>query len=142
MTDIVWILDEIVFAVHDEQLAEHGGLAGVRGPGIVQSALARPRNLASYKECDDIARLAATYAYGIAKNHGFADGNKRTALVIADLFLMLNGYELTSSPAENVLTILAVADGSLSEKELVSWVRSIHGSKIMRTPCVSTTYEE
>ena len=124
MRDIVWILDEIVLAVHDEQLAEHGGLPGIRDPGAVQSALARPRNLASYEECDDIAQLAAAYAYGIARNHGFADGNKRTALVIADLFLMLNGYELTSLPAENVLTILAVADGSMPEEELVAWVRS------------------
>ena len=124
MRDIVWILDEIVLAVHDEQLAEHGGLSGIRDLGAVQSALARPRNLASYEECDDIAQLAAAYAYGIARNHGFADGNKRTALVIADLFLMLNGYELTSLPAENVLTILAVADGSMPEEELVAWVRS------------------
>ena len=124
MRDIVWILDEIVLAVHDEQLAEHGGLPGIRNLGAVQSALARPRNLASHQECDDIAQLAAAYAYGIARNHGFADGNKRTALVIADLFLMLNGYELTSLPAENVLTILAVADGSMPEEELVAWVRS------------------
>jgi death-on-curing protein len=124
MRNIAWILDEIVLAVHDEQLAEHGGLSGIRDLGAVQSALARPRNLASYEECDDIAQLAAAYAYGIARNHGFADGNKRTALVIADLFLMLNGYELTSLPAENVLTILAVADGSMPEEELVAWVRS------------------
>ena len=124
MRDIVWILDEIVLAVHDEQLAEHGGLSGIRDLGAVQSALARPRNLASHEECDDIAQLAAAYAYGIARNHGFADGNKRTALVIADLFLMLNGYELTSLPAENVLTILAVADGSMPEEELAAWVRS------------------
>lgn len=124
MRSIVWLLDDVVFAVHDEQLAEHGGLSGVRDPGAVQSALARPRNLASYQQCDDIAQLAAAYAYGIARNHGFADGNKRTALVTADLFLMLNGYELTSSPAENVLTILAVADGSLPEEELVAWVRA------------------
>jgi len=124
MRDIVWILDEIVLAVHDEQLAEHGGLTGIRDPGAVKSALARPRNLASYEKCHDIAQLTAAYAYGFARNHGFADGNKRTALVTADLFLMLNGYELTSTPAENVLTILAVADGSLPEEELVAWVRN------------------
>ena len=123
MTDIVWVLDETVLSVHDEQLAEHGGLSGIRDLGAVQSALARPRNLAGYENCDDIARLAAAYAYGIARNHGFADGNKRTALVTADLFLMLNGYELNSSPAENVLTILGIADGSLSEEELVAWIR-------------------
>ena len=122
MTEIVWLLDEVVLAVHDEQLAEHGGLPGIRDLGAVQSALARPRNLASYEDCDDLGRLAAAYAYGIAKNHGFADGNKRTALVTADLFLMLNGYELTSSPAENVLTILGIADGSISEEKLAAWV--------------------
>ena len=123
MTEFVWVLDDIVLSVHDEQLAEHGGLPGIRDLGAVQSALARPRNLASYQNCDDIAQLAAAYAFGIARNHGFADGNKRTALVVADLFLMLNGYELVSSPAENVLTILAVADGSLSEEKLVAWIR-------------------
>ena len=121
MRDFVWILDEAVLAVHDEQLAEHGGLPGIRDLGAVQSALARPRNLASYEDCEDVARLAAAYAYGIVKNHSFSDGNKRTALVTADLFLMLNGYELSSAPAENVLTILGVADGSLSEDELTIW---------------------
>ena len=124
MTNIVWVLDEIVLSVHEEQLAEHGGLAGIRDSGAVQSALARPRNLEEYEDCNDIARLAAAYTFGIAKNHGFADGNKRTALVVTDLFLMLNAYELTSLPAENVLTILGVADGSVSEEELATWLRS------------------
>jgi len=123
MKDFVWVLDEVVLALHDEQLVAHGGLAGGRDRGVVESALARPRNLAAYEACDDIARLAAAYAYGIARNHGFADGNKRTALVTADLFLMLNGYELVSSPVENVMTILSLAEGSLSEKELASWIR-------------------
>ena len=123
MKKIVWVLDEVVLAVHDEQLAEHGGLSGVRDHGAVASALARPRNLAVYEACDDLARLTAAYAYGIARNHGFADGNKRTALVTADLFLMLNGFELVSSPADNVLTILGVADGTLSEEELTLWIR-------------------
>jgi death-on-curing protein len=107
--------------LHDEQLAEHGGLAGVRDLGAVQSALARPLSLVSYENCEDVAKIAAAYAYGIARNHGFADGNKRTALVAADLILMLNGSELCSSPAENVMTILAVADGSMSEEDLAIW---------------------
>ena len=124
MTEIVWVLDEAVLAIHDEQLAEHGGLTGIRDLGAVQSALSRPRDLAGYEGCDDLARLAAAYAYGIARNHGFADGNKRTALVTADLFLMLNGYELTSMPAENVLTILGIAEGSLSEEDLARWIRN------------------
>jgi death-on-curing protein len=124
VTDIVWILDETVLAVHDEQLAEHGGLPGIRDLGAVQSALMRPQNLFDYENCVDLARLAAAYAYGIARNHGFADGNKRTALVTADLFLMLNGYELTSTPAENVLNILGIAEGSISEEDLAVWIRA------------------
>jgi len=123
MKEFVWVLDEVVLALHGELLAAHGGLSGIRDRGAVESALARPRNLAAYEACDDIARLAAAYAYGIAKNHGFADGNKRTALVTADVFLMLNGYEIVSSPLENVLTILSLAEGSLSEAELTSWFR-------------------
>jgi death-on-curing protein len=126
--EFVWVLDDVVFAVHDEQLAEHGGLAGVRDPGAVVSALARPRNLAAYEGCDDIGKLAAAYAFGIARNHGFSDGNKRTALVIAELFLMLNGHELTSSPADNVLTFLGVADGTLSEEELTAWFQKNIGT--------------
>lgn len=117
------MLDEVVLAIHDEQLTAHGGLSGIRDCGVVETALARPRNLAAYEACDDVARLAAAYAYGITRNHGFADGNKRTALVTADLFLMLNGYELVSSPVENVLTVLSTADGSLSEEELTCWIR-------------------
>ena len=123
MKEIVWVLDEVVLAVHEEQLAEHGGLLGVRDHGAVESALARPRNLVAHEACEDLARLTAAYVYGIARNHGFADGKKRTALVVADLFLMLNGYELVSSPADNVLTILRVADGTPSEEELTLWIR-------------------
>ncbi len=124
MKDFIWVLDEVVLAIHDEQLAEHGGLPGIRDLGVVQSALARPRNLVSYDGCEDVARLAAAYIFGIARNHGFFDGNKRTALVTADLFLMLNGHELVSSPVENVLMILGVADGTLSEEDLTTWIRS------------------
>jgi len=123
MKGITWVLDEVVLAVHDEQLAVHGGLPGIRDRGILESALARPRNLAAYEACDDVARLAAAYLYGITKNHGFVDGNKRTSLVTADLFLMLNGHELVSSPVENVLMVLSVADGTLSEEELTAWIR-------------------
>ena len=124
MTDIIWILDEIVLSVHNEQLAWHGGLQGIQDPGAVQSAMARPRKLASFENCDDIGQLAAACAFGIARNHGFVDGNKRTALVVADLFLMLNGYELTSPPSESILMIMGVADGSLSEEELDAWIRT------------------
>ena len=123
MKDIVWVMSETILAVHDEQLAQHGGAQGIRDLNIIQSALARPCNLALYEDCDDLARLAAAYANGIARNHGFVDGNKRTALVTADLLLMLNGHELRSTPAENVLTIIGVADGSLSEDDLTIWFR-------------------
>lgn len=123
MKEFVWVLDAVVLALHDEQLAIHGGLSGIRDRGVIESALARPRNLVAYEACADIARLAAAYAYGIARNHGFVDGNKRTALVTADLFLILNGYELISSAVENVLTIVSLAEGSLSEEELVVWFR-------------------
>ncbi len=121
---MVWVLDEVGLAVHNEQLAENGGLPGVRDLGDVESAMARPRDLAAYEGCEDIAQLAAAYVFGITKNHGFVDGNKRTALVIADLFLMLNGFELKSTPVENVLTILGVADGNLPEDELTTWIRN------------------
>ena len=123
MKEFVWVLDEVVFAIHDEQLAEHGGLSGIRDLGAVESALARSRNLFSYENCDDLASLAAAYAFGIVNNHGISDGNKRTALVTADLFLMLNGYELDSSPVDNVLAISGVADGTLTEEELTSFIR-------------------
>ncbi len=123
MKDIVWVMSETILAVHDEQLAQHGGAQGIGDLNIIQSALARPCNLALHEDCDDLARLAAAYAYGIARNHGLVDGNKRTALVTADLFLMLNGHELRSTPAENVLTIIGVADGSLSEDDLTIWFR-------------------
>ena len=124
MKEIVWVVKEVVFAVNDEQIAEHGGLAGIRDEGVIVSALARPRNLAAYENCEDIAQLAAVYAFGICQNHGFVDGNKRTALVVADTFLMLNGYELTSCPGDNVITILGVAGGTVPEDELIEWFRA------------------
>ncbi len=123
MTQLVWVEDEVVLAIHDEQLCKHGGLSGVKDMGEVLSALARPRYLFDQDESVDLAQLTAAYIYGIARNHGFADGNKRTSLVVGDVFLMLNGYELTSSPASNVLTIIAVADGTMSEEQLTKWVR-------------------
>jgi death on curing protein len=117
-----WVGDDVVLAIHDAQLAEHGGLPGVRDLALVQSALARPQNLASYGE-PDIAELAASYAYGIANNHGFFDGNKRTAFVVAYLFLLDHGYDLTASDTEAVRIMLAVASGDVAESELVTWFR-------------------
>ena len=117
-----WILESIVHAVHDEQLAEHGGLQGTRDLTLLQSALARPQNLASYGE-PDIAELAASYGYGISRNHPFNDGNKRTAFVAVELFLMLNGFELVADDGACVLTMLDVASGNITEEAFASWIR-------------------
>jgi death-on-curing protein len=118
------VSEDVVLAVHDEQLAEHGGLAGLRDRSLLLSALARPQHLATYEK-PDLADLAASYAVGIARNHPFLDGNKRTALVTAaGVFLPLNGYELTASDGETVRVMLLVAEGSLSEPEFADWLRT------------------
>lgn len=117
-----WITDHAVLAIHDEQIAEHGGLAGVRDQSLLLSALARPRNVAAYSS-PDAADLAAAYAAGIARNHAFTDGNKRTAWVVAESFLLKNGYELAANDQDGVVTMLAVADGSVSEQDLAAWFR-------------------
>lgn len=105
---------------HREQLIEHGGGQGVRDPGLLDSAMARPQNLAAYGD-PSVAALAAAYAYGIARNHPFVDGNKRTAAVVSETFLTLNGHQLDASDAELVVAILALAAGELSEAELTAW---------------------
>lgn len=117
-----WVNADVVFAIHDRQLAEHGGLDGVRDKGAVESALTRPQNLAAYTE-PDVAALAAAYAFGLARNHGFIDGNKRTAWVIARLFLADNGCRLAFDAADAVKTMEAVASGSLGESQLADWFR-------------------
>ena len=117
-----WVGDNSVLAIHDEQIAEHGGLAGVRDPSLLLSALARPRNLAAYSN-PDLADLAAAYAAGIARNHAFLDGNKRTAWVVAEVFLLKNGFELTASDGDGVQAMLAVADGTMPEVKLAAWIR-------------------
>ncbi|MEJ0040837.1 MAG: type II toxin-antitoxin system death-on-curing family toxin [Rhizomicrobium sp.] len=122
MTDWVWLDPDALVAAHDEQLAEHGGASGIRDPGMFESALARPQNLAAYGE-PDAAALAAAYAFGIAKNHAFIDGNKRTALVALESFLVLNGFELAVDDGHAVMVILSVASGAFSEDELASWIR-------------------
>ena len=117
-----WIDPAVLLAVHDEQLAEHGGAAGTRDAGLFESALARPRNLSLYGQ-PDAADLAAAYGYGIARNHPFIDGNKRTAFVAVEVFLTLNGHELTASDSESVLTMLAVAAGTMDEAAFAQWLR-------------------
>ena len=121
MTDFVWVLREVILALHGEQLTEHGGLEGIRDEGMFDSALARPQNLAACEAGAVAARLAASHTCGIAKNHPFVDGNKRAAFVTGELFLELNGFELTASDGDCVMTMLAVADGSLSEDALAAW---------------------
>jgi death-on-curing protein len=118
----VWLSQQLVLAIHDEQLAEHGGSIGLRDPGLLDSALARPLNRAGYGE-PDISELAAVYALGIAQNHPFIDGNKRTAFVALELFLRLNGCVLTVGDAEAVVMMLAMAAGEIQDDEFTVWVR-------------------
>ena len=117
-----WLDVQIALAVHDRQLAEHGGGQGVRDESLLESALARPRNRWGYGE-DDRCALAAAYAYGIARNHPFVDGNKRTAWVFARLFLALNRVELQFDPQEAIRAMLALAGGEVSEEEMAAWFR-------------------
>jgi death on curing protein len=124
MTKIVWLLEETLTAIHHRQIAEHGGSEGLRDEGLLLSALARPQNLLAYGEpAPDLASLAAAYAYGIARNHPFVDGNKRTALVAARTFLILNAVDLKATQDDKVLTFLNLAEGAISEEELADWIR-------------------
>jgi death on curing protein len=119
----VWLQARVLYAVHDEQLAEHGGASGIRDAGLFESALARPQQLAHYGE-PDAAELAASYSYGIARNHPFIDGNKRTAFVAVELFLELNGYELIATDEVCILTMLDVAAGHMTEEAFAQWIRA------------------
>jgi len=114
---------DVARAVHDRQLAEHGGLAGVKEEGLLEAAMARPLNKFGYGETDRCA-LAAAYAFGIARNHPFADGNKRTAWVMARLFLKLNDVEIAFDKADAIRTMLALAAGELDEAALAEWFRA------------------
>lgn len=118
----VWLEPNVILAVHEEQLAEHGGAGGLRDAGLLDSALARPVHLASYSE-PDAAELAAAYGFGLARNHAFVDGNKRTAFVAVELFLAMNGWALQADDASCVMTMLALAAGELSEADVATWIR-------------------
>jgi death-on-curing protein len=118
----VWLDATIALAVHDRQLAEHGGRQGVRDPALLESALARPVNRWGYGD-DDRCALAAAYAFGIARNHPFFDGNKRTAWVFARLFLALNGLALRFAPEDAIRAMLALAAGELGEEAIADWFR-------------------
>jgi death-on-curing protein len=117
-----WIDRSFAIAVHDEQLATHGGGTGIRDEGLLDSALARPRNLAAYGE-PDLAAIAASYAFGLARNHPFVDGNKRTALVVCETFIIDNGGVLAASDAELVVLFETLAAGNVAEDELAEWLR-------------------
>jgi death on curing protein len=121
VTDWTWIDRDVLLAAHDEQLQEHGGATGIRDEGLFDSAMARPQNLAAYGE-PDAAALAASYAFGLAKNHAFVDGNKRIALVALELFLELNGLMLAADDAQCVIVILSLASGAFSEDDLAVWI--------------------
>jgi len=121
--DPIWIRTGVALAMHSEQIAEHGGTDGVRDAGLLESALARPQNLFAYGEDVDMASLAASYAFGLAKNHPFLDGNKRTALVVSVTFLNLNGYRFDASPSETYTQFLGLAKGLISEEQLATWFR-------------------
>ncbi len=123
MADWIWVATDVALAAHREQLAEHGGGNGLHDERLLNSALASALNLAAYGE-PDAAALAATYAFGILRNHPFVDGNKRTAAVVSETFLVLNGYALNASDAELVVAFLALASRDLSEDELADWFRT------------------
>jgi death-on-curing protein len=107
--------------MHSQQLALHGGPDGIRDETLLDSALAKPKNVFAYEEGADLFRLAASYAFGIARNHAFVDGNKRTALAVSAAFLARNGWDIEAPKKELYLTFLHLADGSLSEDELAAW---------------------
>jgi len=118
-----WIERRVVLAVHNAQLVDHGGAAGIRDAGLLDSALARPLHRATYG-APDAAELAASYAFGIVRNHPFVDGNKRTAFVVLELFLALNGFGLEADDAACVLMMLALSAGELDEPTLAAWIRA------------------
>lgn len=122
MSDPVWVAQDVVLAIHDEQLAEHGGRSGTRDLGALQSALERPRNRFAYGGHDTV-ELAAAYGFALARSHPFQDGNKRTSFVVTELFLSLHGMVLMASDGEIVSAWLRLAAGEMNEEQLVRWLR-------------------
>ena len=122
MSEPVWVRQDVVLAMHEEALKLHGGPEGVRDMGLLESALARPKNLLAYSEHPtSLAKLAAAHAKGIVANHPFVDGNERTAFTVSVTFLRLNGLKLTAPKEDRVLTFWSLADGSLTEEQLGDW---------------------
>jgi death-on-curing protein len=125
--EAIWLEARLVLTMHEEQIREHGGGYGVRDHGLMESALARPQEAFHYGENIDLFSLAAGYGHGIAKNHPFVDGNKRTAFQCMYAFLGLNDIEITASEVDVVVTVLGVADGSITEIQLAAWLKANHG---------------
>jgi death on curing protein len=120
-----WITLAVVLAIHDEQLAEHGGRPGIRDINLIESAIARPQQLETYGDpAPDMSALAAAYAFAIARNHAFIDGNKRTSLVVTETFLTLNGYDVLADDLSKLKIWIDLADGNISEKECAEWLRA------------------
>jgi death-on-curing protein len=123
--DPIWVQQRTVISAHEESLAEHGGPSGIRDPGMLESALARPKNLYAYSETEpSMCRMAAAYAFGIAANHPFVDGNERAAFIASVTFLRLNGLRLAAEKADRYLTFYGLAAGTVSEEELAAWFES------------------
>ena len=121
--DPIWISLELATAIHQRQLAEHGGQDGVRDVGLLESALNRPRHLFAYTDpTPQMPALAASYAFGIARNHAFIDGNKRTAYVVCRTFLLLNRFDMTADGVERYVQFLGLAAGEVTEEELAEWL--------------------
>ena len=118
-----WVTHSVVLAIHEEQIAEHGGTPGIRDMGLLESALARPQNLAAYGD-PDLANMAAAYAFGIARNHPFLDGNKRTSYVVTLVFLRLNGSDVQADEASRLDMWLRLAAGDVTEESSTTWLRS------------------
>ncbi|MFO1186900.1 MAG: type II toxin-antitoxin system death-on-curing family toxin [Alphaproteobacteria bacterium] len=123
MIEPIWIQRLALELLHDESLAEHGGSSGLRDEGLLESALARPRNLHTYEGVSDLARPAASYAFGLAKNHPFVDGNKRAAFIAATLFMRLNGTPVKADQVDAYKRMIALAAGEIGEEEFAAWLR-------------------
>jgi len=124
MNEPVWLELETLLLLHSSSVARFGGAEGIRDKGLLESALARPRNLFAYEKVDDLADLAAVYAFGLIRNHAFVDGNKRIALLATGIFLDLNGTTLDAKTADAISAVMALAEGSIGEKEFAAWIRA------------------
>ena len=127
MKEPVWVLEKTVIAIHSEQITEHGGASGIRERGLLQSALAASQNLWHCRRHSSLCQIAASYAYKLCKNHPFIDGNKRTAYVVSQLFLNLNGLTITASDENRVYVFLGLANGEITEQNFAKWLEKNTG---------------